>query len=81
MVDEQTFLQAAADALGVPPGGLSLETAYESIPQWDSVQHIRLVMELGARFGVDIPLGKIPDLRTLRAFHTLISAQQAGAGA
>lgn len=39
-----------------------------SIPQWDSVNHLRLVMEAEERFGVSYPLERIPQLRTIDDF-------------
>ena len=54
--------------LGVPPERLTPETACGDIPEWDSVMHLRLVMETEARYGVSIPLEEIPALRTLADF-------------
>ena len=62
------FIAFAASVLGVPPDGLSPETACGDIPEWDSVMHLRLVMEAEARYGVSIPLETIPNLRTLADF-------------
>lgn len=39
-----------------------------SIPQWDSVNHLRLVMESEERFGLSFPLERIPELRTIEDF-------------
>ena len=62
------FIAFAASVLGVPPETLSLETACGDVPEWDSVMHLRLVMETEARYGVSIPLEAIPSLRTLADF-------------
>ena len=62
------FISFAASVLGVPPEKLSLETACGDVPEWDSVMHLRLVMETEARYGVSIPLEAIPNLRTLADF-------------
>ena len=62
------FIAFAASVLGVPPDGLSPETACGDIPEWDSVMHLRLVMEAEARYGVSIPLEAIPNLHTLADF-------------
>ncbi len=66
MTDE--FIAFAASVMGVPPETLSPETACGDIPEWDSVMHLRLVMEAEARYGVSIPLETIPNLRTLADF-------------
>ena len=58
--------------MGVDPAGLSLATQYESIPQWDSVMQLRLVMEIGSEYGVDFPLEQIPELKTLGSFWEVV---------
>jgi len=68
------FIAFAASVLGVPPETLSLETACGDIPEWDSVMHLRLVMETEARYGVSIPLERIPDLRSLADFARIIKS-------
>ena len=62
------FIAFAASVLGVAPERLAPETACGDIPEWDSVMHLRLVMETEARYGVSIPLEAIPNLRTLADF-------------
>ena len=64
----EDFISFAASVLGVPTENLSPETACGDIPEWDSVMHLRLVMETEARYGVSIPLEEIPALRTLADF-------------
>ena len=62
------FIAFAASVLGVAPERLTLETACGDIPEWDSVMHLRLVMEAEARYGASIPLEKIPNLHKLADF-------------
>ena len=64
----EAFLAFAAGVLKVPREKLSGETGYETIPEWDSVNHLRLVMEAEPRFGVSYPLERIPELKTLEDF-------------
>ena len=64
----QAFLELAADVFGVGVEALSPETAFGSIEGWDSVNHLRLVMETEARFGKPIPLEAVPGLKTLAYF-------------
>ena len=66
------FLDFAAQVLGVPRESVSADTAYESIQEWDSVMHLRLVMEIQDHYGVDIPIERVPDLRTLGDFFSLL---------
>ena len=64
----QAFLELAADVFGVGAEALSPDTAFGSIEGWDSVNHLRLVMETEAKFGKPIPLEAVPGLRTLADF-------------
>lgn len=68
------FLAFVAGLLGVPAEGLSMDTAYGSIPEWDSVMHLRLVMELECEFGAAIPMEEVPRIRTLGDFYRAVAA-------
>ena len=70
------FIAFAASVLGVAPERLTLETACGDIPEWDSVMHLRLVMEAEARYGVSIPLEAIPNLRPLADFVRVIGEEK-----
>ena len=72
----EDFIVFAASVLGVPAERLSPETACGDIPEWDSVMHLRLVMEVEARYGVSIPLETIPNLHTLADFARAIGEKQ-----
>ena len=64
----EAFLAFAAGIFKVPRQSLSGETRYESIPEWDSVAHIKLAMEAEKRFGVSYEIEKIPFMKTLDDF-------------
>ena len=64
----EEFFALAARIFGVDRGEIDETTAYESIPGWDSVNHLRLVMEAEHAFGVRYPLERIPRLLTLADF-------------
>ena len=64
----EAFVAFAAGVLKVPSGSLSGETECGSIPEWDSVNHLRLVMEAEPRFGVHYPLETIPFIKKLDDF-------------
>ena len=68
--NEQTedFLQLAAEIFECPRETLSLSTRRGSVSGWDSVNHLRLVMETERCFGVKYTLEQIPVLETLGDF-------------
>ena len=64
----EDFFALAARIFGVDRASIDGATAYESIPGWDSVNHLRLVMETERAFGVKYPLERIPSLMALNDF-------------
>ena len=73
MTAEDEFLDFVASLFGTDRAALSLATAYGSVPAWDSVMHLRLVMEIEDRYRADIPMEAVPELKTLGAFYALIA--------
>ncbi len=72
MVEESGFLDFVAGILDVPRESISLETAYESIPEWDSVMQLRLTLEIGTEYNVEIPVDEIADIKTLGGFYKYV---------
>ena len=64
----EAFLALAARVFKVPRESLSGASAYGSFPEWDSVNHLKLVMEAEAAFGVSYTFERIPALKTLDDF-------------
>ena len=64
----EAFIAFAAEVFGVERETLCGKTERGEIPQWDSVNHLRLVMEAERRFGVSYPLEIIPGLAKLDDF-------------
>ena len=72
MRTENDFLNFVAGILEVPRESISLETAYESIPEWDSVMQLRLTLEIGTEYDVEIPVDEIANIKTLGGFYNYI---------
>ena len=68
MCGVEDFLDFAAGVLGVPRETIGPDTARGSLPEWDSVMHLRLVMETEARYGCYVPLECVPEIATLADF-------------
>ena len=62
------FAAFAAETMGVPRESLCADSAMGSLPVWDSVMHLRLVMEAERRFGCTYPLEIIPSIRKIDDF-------------
>ena len=66
------FVEFAAGFFGVEPGSLRLDTEYGSIEEWDSLAHMRLVLEAEERYGVEIPLEDMGGIQTLADLYSLV---------
>ena len=72
----QSFLEFVSDILGVNVEEISEDTEYQSIPQWDSLMHLRLVAEIEDKYGVEIPLDEVPDIKTLADFFSYVKGDR-----
>lgn len=72
-VEAGEFLEFAAGILGVPVETLSPETTYASIPEWDSMAQLRLVMEIAAKYKVEIPFADVVNVTSLWEFWRRIN--------
>lgn len=66
------FLAFVAGVFGVDAGELSADTAYGSIPQWDSLMQLRLIGEIEDEYDVEIPLDEVPDINTLGDLYAYV---------
>ena len=46
------------------------------VPSWDSLKHIQLIMELEEKFGVEIPIEKVPDIDSVSVLLGLVGAEE-----
>ncbi len=51
---------------------VSEDDSVETIPNWDSVRHLSLILALEERFGVTFEAEKIPELTSVRAIEAAI---------
>lgn len=70
----EAFLSFAADLLQVDRAQLTGASAMGSVPAWDSVNHLRLLMESEKRFGFSFNLEQIPSIATIDDFLTAATA-------
>lgn len=64
----EAFIAFAAKVLGTDRESLRASPGYGQLAEWDSVNHLKLVMEAEKRLGVSYPLERIPFLKTLDDF-------------
>lgn len=68
------FIIFIASVMEVDPSELNEDVAYGTIEQWDSLMHLRMVMEVEEKYGVEIPIDEISNIKTLKDFYKYIEA-------
>lgn len=68
VVTEGEFIAFVAEVFGLSPEKLLLETTYGSLPEWDSMAQLRLVMGVAAKYGVEIPFADVVNVTSLWEF-------------
>ena len=71
----QEFISFVSKVMGVSPEILNENTAYGTIDQWDSLMHMRLVMEIEEEYDVEIPIDEITDIKTIKDFYQYANGQ------
>ena len=68
----QDFIEFVAGVMEVDPETLSEETAYGQHEKWDSLMHMRLVMEVEEEYDVEIPIDEVPNIKTLKDLYKYV---------
>ena len=70
----EKFLEFVAGVMQVDPSELSGETRFKEFKKWDSLMHMRLVMEIEEEYDVEIPIDEVPNIKTLNDFYQYAQA-------
>lgn len=68
----QDFIEFVAGVMEVAPETLNEDTAYGQHEKWDSMMHMRLVMEIEEEYDTEIPINEVPNIKTLKDFYKYI---------
>ena len=68
--------RVVADVLGVDPSTLGPGASPETVPSWDSVQHLSLVIALEQEFGVRFAPEEIEEAVSLQAIVEMVHRKQ-----
>ena len=68
----ESVVQALIQVLNVNDGEVTAETQFGDLPQWDSMGHMEVMVELEKNFGVEITADTITELISVPAICTYI---------
>jgi acyl carrier protein len=66
----------ASDIFGIPADKITAESSSETIENWDSMQHLNLVLAIEEKFGVQLEPEDIEQMRNIGAVAALVEKRQ-----
>lgn len=66
----------ASDVLGLPVADITPDTSMETAPNWDSVQHLNLVLALEQALGLTFEPEELDQMKSIRQIVTLVERKQ-----
>ena len=63
----ERLIQILSDALGIAPDELGGDPSMDTIPAWDSVAHLNIVMSIEQEFSVQFSPDELMELRSASA--------------
>jgi len=69
----------ASDIFGIPADKITAESSPETIDNWDSMQHLNLVLAIEEKFGVQLEPEDIEQMKNIGAVAALVEKLQSAA--
>jgi acyl carrier protein len=69
----------ASDIFGVPADKITAQSSPETIENWDSMQHLNLVLAVEEKFGVQLEPEDIEKMKNIGAVTELVDKLQSSA--
>jgi acyl carrier protein len=66
----------AGDIFGLPPDRITAESSPETIENWDSMQHLNLVLAVEEKFGVQLEPEDIEQMKSIGAVAAIVTKLQ-----
>jgi citrate synthase len=70
--------QVVATALGVPVGAVTDELEFNGVPEWDSLNHVNLMLELERVYRVEIGEEQMVELSSVAAIRDFLGRARPG---
>lgn len=67
------IISIASEIFEIDKENISTECLRHEIPQWDSLNHLRLVSEVEDKFGINIPFEKVADIKRIKDFEEFLN--------
>ena len=72
-VVEDRIYRVVSEVFGVPIEEVNGESSPDTIPNWDSLSHISLILSLEAEFGVSLSPEDVMEMLSVRLIQTILA--------
>jgi acyl carrier protein len=62
----------------LPPGSLTAESTMENVEQWDSLQHINVIVDIEQHFNITMAPDEVMQLHSVQAIVDMVESKLAG---
>lgn len=72
---ENDFLAFIAEIIEKDVSEVNMDLSYED-GAWDSLTHLRIMAEINEKYGVEIPIDKFLEIKTIRDFYAYVDGAE-----
>lgn len=72
---DHRIIKVMADVFNIPAENINIDSSQDNIEEWDSVNHLSLVVALEEEFGISIPLDDVGIMTNFQLVKTIIEEQ------
>ncbi len=72
----QSVIEIMSGIFGIEAGSLALDSSMETVEQWDSLQHINVILDVEQRFGIVLSPEEVMQLHSVRAIIDMVDAKR-----
>jgi acyl carrier protein len=74
-VDVDELIDLIGRELDLDEGEIGPHSTMDDVAGWDSLGHLRVCMAMEARYGMRIPMERVPELRSVPAIVELVAGR------
>lgn len=76
----KTLEALISEVLGIPASSVRDDLKFQAIPEWDSLNHVNLILALESHLGVTIDADQLTELGSVAAIRAFVNSQHGGSG-
>jgi acyl carrier protein len=73
-----TVVEIMSGLFSVPAESLNIDSSMETIEQWDSLQHINVILDVEQHFGITMSPEEVMQLHSVQAIVDIVESKLAG---